>query len=251
MNNPPRSDRQLHRLRVWDALQQGWKGFMLAPWVLVGFQGLWAALVLLCGVIQDHFANLHAKTADTATALAALICLGAGVLLILWGWVGMIKGSRCVLSGQQPRLSAMAHWDGAGMARIARSYGILMALLCSLIIPIMALRILVLGLEVQPVLGLVPFVLAIVLLSYVAVNQLFLGHIMLFQNLGSLEAIQSGRRVVDGHWFQVFILLVIELLLATLGLLAYGFGLIVVTPLIICITTAAYRQLYSPTQLAH
>ena len=51
--------------------------------------------------------------------------------------------------------------------------------------------------------------------------------------------------VVQSQWWQVFGLLVLEALILLLGVLACVVGLVAAAPVCLCITGAAYRQLFN------
>jgi uncharacterized membrane protein len=52
--------------------------------------------------------------------------------------------------------------------------------------------------------------------------------------------------VVDRAWLRVVELLSLNVILLLAGLLACGVGLLVALPLVTCVATAAYRQLFGP-----
>ena len=51
--------------------------------------------------------------------------------------------------------------------------------------------------------------------------------------------------VVQGQWWQVFGLFTLQALILLLSVLAYFVGLVAAAPVCLCITGAAYRQLFS------
>ena len=53
------------------------------------------------------------------------------------------------------------------------------------------------------------------------------------------------RDRVQGQWWQVLGLLVMQVVILLLGLLACVIGLVAAVPVVFCITGAAYRQLFS------
>ena len=100
----------------------------------------------------------------------------------------------------------------------------------------------VLGLSLAVVFALLLGVLLLGVI-YLAINQSFLTQIVLFERAGSRTAIQRGWALVDPSWLMVLLLTLIEGLLVLLGLLACLVGGFVAWPLVVCIATAAYRQL--------
>ena len=78
---------------------------------------------------------------------------------------------------------------------------------------------------------------------YLSVNQKFLVQIALLEGRGPAAVVARGRRLIDPHWPLMLLLSVVEALLLLLGILACFVGLFVAWPVVVCITTAAYRQL--------
>jgi uncharacterized membrane protein len=52
--------------------------------------------------------------------------------------------------------------------------------------------------------------------------------------------------VVDRHWWPVLGLVALESVLILAGILALVVGLFVAVPVVACVSTAAYRQLFGP-----
>jgi uncharacterized membrane protein len=50
--------------------------------------------------------------------------------------------------------------------------------------------------------------------------------------------------VVDPSWWWVVLLLIVDAVILVIGTLLCGVGLLVAAPVVACITTAAYRQLF-------
>jgi len=58
-----------------------------------------------------------------------------------------------------------------------------------------------------------------------------------------LDAMAGSRRMITPHWFDVAVLLIVVGCIAGVGTLAFGFGLLVTTPLALCIAASAYLRL--------
>jgi uncharacterized membrane protein len=84
---------------------------------------------------------------------------------------------------------------------------------------------------------------------YLAVNQWFLAQIALIKGLGPIESIARGRTLLDPQWGLVLMLIWVELGIFLLGLLACFVGLLVAVPVILCTSTAAYRQVFGTEDL--
>jgi uncharacterized membrane protein len=154
-------------------------------------------------------------------------------------------------------------WDGEVFGRLLRAWLLLAAVV---LVPLIGLLLLVggplallsfyadqlvpfsrtlvevLGLSLAVVFALLLGVLLLGVI-YLAINQSFLTQIVLFERAGSRAALQRGRALVDPSWLMVLLLTLIGGLLMLLGLLACLVGAFVAWPLVVCIATAAYRQL--------
>ena len=80
--------------------------------------------------------------------------------------------------------------------------------------------------------------------TYLQVNQAFLGYIAVVKGLGPIATIQQGISIVQGQWWQVLGLLVMQVVILLLGLCAFGFGLLAAVPVVFGITASGYRQLF-------
>ena len=75
-------------------------------------------------------------------------------------------------------------------------------------------------------------------------NQSFLGFISMLEGLNPIATIQRSIAVVQGQWWQVFGLLILQVVILLLGVLACVVGLVAAAPVCVCITGAAYQQLF-------
>ena len=247
-------------LDVGLAIRDGWQAFCRAPWPFVGF-------IVLTGVLSQ-----------IAMQIPRIGWL-ASIVIKLWGGVGLIRGSWIALEGRTLRFGDLTGWDGRAVLRLLTRQ-LVLALLISLIVlvmislafvasggpamlvelvdklvaltpdeELMAQELLSTGsmlgerLVTSPVAGL-SFLIGGVLLLYLQVNQAFLGFIALLEGRGPIGAIQRGRAVVDGQWWQVLGLLILETLMLFIGFVLCLVGLLAAVPLTFCISGAAYRQLF-------
>jgi uncharacterized membrane protein len=80
------------------------------------------------------------------------------------------------------------------------------------------------------------------------VSQFFLPQLALLHDPNALDTLQAGQRQVDRHWDQVAGLAVVSFVVLVAGaLFGIGLGLFIAWPVVVCIQTAAYRQLFGPT----
>ena len=256
--NAPRS--QPH-LDVGQALREGWQAFKRAPWLFVGFTLLLTALQLLLQAFQPTFSpeKLVPRGVDPFSDWEAMlpqlryltVTLGlmvfttlVGVVLNLWGSCGMVRAAWVALGGGQPRFTTFTRWDPRALLRLYLP-GILLG--CGLIgiVSVVVLLAVVLS-QVNAWLTLPPGLVLLAGSLYLSVSQAFLPQVALLHDDHPFDALAQGPKVVDRVWPRVVELLSLHFLLLVAGLLACGVGLLVALPLITCVATAAYRQLFGP-----
>lgn len=255
--------RQGPRLNFGDALQEGWRAFSRSPGPFVGFPLVVVALQFLIQPLQSRISSGGVASSDPLDWGLYLIGLTANLLLNLWCAIGLVRGAGSALQGGHPSLGQLMRWDGEVFGRLLRAWLLLAAVV---LVPLIGLMLVVggplallsfyadqlvpfsrtlvevLGLSLAVVFALLLGVLLLGVI-YLAINQSFLTQIVLFERAGSRTAIQRGRALVDPSWLMVLLLTLIGGLLVLLGLLACLVGAFVAWPLVVCIATAAYRQL--------
>ncbi len=90
----------------------------------------------------------------------------------------------------------------------------------------------------------IPIILLIIFAIMLTINQCFLPWVALLEKLGPLETIQRGWSVVNPSWGMVLLLALVEILILMIGVLLCFVGLLAAAPVAVCISTAAYRQLF-------
>ncbi|MEA5475894.1 hypothetical protein VB716_16875 [Synechococcus sp. CCY9201] len=235
------------QLDVFEAVRQGWAAFSRAPWVFVGFSLLLTVVNAIFSGIQRLGTNEEGLPISGPMALVALLGAVAGVIVSLWGSVALVRGSWSALEGGQPSFATFVRWDGAAMIRLFRN-GLVLGVLVGLMLLVAA------GLafgvaQLSQLLAVLPLLVALLVLIYVVINQKFLAQVSLLEGLGPISAIQRGRAVVDPQWGQVLLLGLAEFAVMLLGLMACVVGLFVAIPVVACISTAAYRQVFGTTDL--
>ncbi|MCP9835941.1 hypothetical protein KBY84_00375 [Cyanobium sp. N.Huapi 1H5] len=255
--------RQGPRLNFGDALQEGWRAFSRSPGPFVGFPLVVVALQFLIQPLQSRISNGGVASSDPLDWVLYLIGLTANLLLNLWCAIGLVRGAGSALQGGHPSLGQLMRWDGEVFGRLLRAWLLLAAVVAvpllglllvvggplallgiyaDQLVPFSRTLVEVLGLSLAVVFALLLGVLLLGVI-YLAINQSFLTQIVLFERAGSRTAIQRGRALVDPSWLMVLLLTLIGGLLVLLGLLACLVGAFVAWPLVVCIATAAYRQL--------
>ncbi|MFM7676351.1 MAG: hypothetical protein ACKO5F_12395 [Synechococcus sp.] len=230
------------RLQVLEAVGEGWRAFSRTPWVFVGFTLLLTVMNGLCSSLQNLGLSEGGEITNPGLALVALAASLAGMVVSLWGSVALVRGSWSALEGGNPSFATFVRWDGAAIWRLLRN-GFVLAVLV-LAIGIVAALLAVGAYQLTQLLVALPLVALLGVLVYLAVTQKFLTQVSLLEGSGPIEAIQRGRRVVDPQWGQVFLLGLVEAGVLLLGLLACFVGVFVAIPVVACIGTAAYRQIF-------
>lgn len=257
MNAAPQSQ---PRLDVGQALREGWQAFNRAPWLFVGFTLLLTALQLLLQSLQPSIAPERLPPMDLGAILSdwmvqvprlryATVTLGLtvltallGVLLNLWGTCGLVRASWVALGGVAPGYGSFLRWDPRALLRLYLP-GFLLGCGVTAAVVMLVLLAVVLG-QVSALLTLLPALLLLAGATYLSVSQAFLPQVALLHDDHPFEALARGPQVVDPGWWRVVELLTLNVALLVLGLLACGVGLLVALPLVTCVATAAYRQLF-------
>ena len=247
-------------LSVGAAIKAGWTAFNLAPWAFIGF-------LLLSGVL--------AQLANFIPFIGGLISM----VINVWGWVGMIRGAWMALEGQSPSFADFTRWNGGSLWRLFSRQCALALVLVPIALLVLgvvmgaadawavlspvfnlaitvdpsdpqlaeagetAVRTLASNIATSP-LAISTIVVAWIFATYIQVNQTFLGFIALLEDRGPIATITRGITVVQGQWWEVLALLILQVVIVLIGFLACLVGLFAAAPVCVCITGAAYRQLF-------
>ncbi len=175
----------------------------------------------------------------------SVLLSGLSLLLNLWGTSGLIRGAWLALEGRRPQLADFSHWDAQALVRLALP-SLLLRWGLGLVFAMAGLLAVVLG-GLQPWLAVLPLLAALGGAIYLSVSQFFLPQLALLHDPNALDTLQAGHRQVDRHWDQVAGLAVLSFVLMVAGaFLGVGLGLLIAWPVVVCIQTAAYRQLFGP-----
>lgn len=251
------------RLDVSAALRDGWTAFRRAPWVLSGFLLVVLVLNLALQTLQNALSTVVTDQTPIVL-LASLLCVFASWILNFWSALGLVRGAWITLEGRKPTVLELVRWDGPAIGRV-----VLASLLLGLILTLIALPLLWLLVgaldqlldfdfsmggpmlrSVTPtpavVIRLILTSLALVgVFTYAQVNQHFLVQLASLRGSGAWQTLREGQRVVDRQWWPTLGLVALETVLFLAGLLALVLGLFVAVPVIFCVSTAAYRQLFA------
>ncbi len=77
-----------------------------------------------------------------------------------------------------------------------------------------------------------------------SVAYLFAPYLIVDENIDFWPAMEISRKKVNKHWFGLFGFSILIILLNVAGCLPLFFGLFITIPLSICITTAAYKDIF-------
>lgn len=231
------------QLRLAEAVEEGFRAFRRAPWLFVLFTLLTGGLSLLFQALTNLDALPEASQPPLPLIALALIVGTVGQVAVnLWGMVGLIRGAWTALDGNQPRWSTFSRWDGRASGRL-----LLRQLTLGLVVLVVLLvtAVVMIGLaQLRPWLAALPAVIVAVALIYLLVGQSFLPWVALLEGPGPLASLQRGRTVVDRQWWWVLLLGLVQGFILLIGALLCGVGLLAAAPLALCISTAAYRQLF-------
>ena len=229
------------QLEVLRAVQDGWDGFRKAPWTFVLFTLLVGALSLIFQGVNTLMPS-DGNTINITTIIILILAVLANGIVNLWGITGMIRGAWIALNGNRPTFADFIRWDGNAYLRLFVRQFVLGLVLFLLII----IGGLVAGglAAVNQILMLVPMIMIIIFATILTINQIFLPWIALLEKLGPLETIQRGWSVVNPSWGMVLLLALVEILILMIGVLLCFVGLLAAAPVAVCISTAAYRQLF-------
>jgi hypothetical protein len=236
-----------HRLQVLRAIEEGWQAFCRAPWTFLLFQLLVLVVALpfaglaITGAVRlagEELPALHPIAAGLALVIGAL----GYVVATLWGLVGLTRAAWRSLEGQRPDLRSFSRWDGAAGGRLLLS-SLALVLVVGLTGLIAALLSTGLG-RIHAVLASLPLLLFAAAYVWFLITQKFLIQLSLFGERNPVATLQAGIAGVNPSWWLVLWLAVVETAMHAIALLfSYG-GLFVIIPVMLCISTAAYRQLF-------
>jgi hypothetical protein len=181
-----------------------------------------------------------------STILLGLLLINvlAGVVINLWGTCGMVRAAWVALGGGRPRWITFFHFDPRALLRLFLP-GFLLSLGVTAVVVMLVLLAVVLS-QGNPLLVLLPALILVTGAVYLAVSQAFLPQVALLHDDHPFEALARGRQVVDPVWSDVVLLGLLNAGLLIVGVLACLVGLVVAVPVVLCVSTAAYRQLFGP-----
>jgi uncharacterized membrane protein len=236
-----------NKLQVLRAVEDGWQAFCRAPWPFLLFQVLVTLILvpfgalLLGGLLRlnsGELTFLHPVAAGIAVVVGAI----GYVIVGLWGVVGITRCAWMSLDGQRPSFRNFTRWDGAASGRLLGS-----AILLAIVLGVVGLVAALIGTGLNALnttLTVIPVIVFGIFYIWFLITQKFLLQLSLFGVKRPVETLQAGVNGVNPSWWVVLWLGIVESVIhAVAALFSYG-GLFVIFPVVICISTAAYRQLF-------
>ena len=226
------------------AIEDGWAAFARAPWTFLLFQMLAGGIALLFAQFAVAGGALLAGMGEAPQPptqwLMLLFGLVGYAITTTWGIVGLVRGAHESLQGNRPAFATFTRFDGAVWALLWRSLVVGLALiLIKVVIGVVGFGLY----KIDAPLALIPLIIAIVMATYLMVNQQFFLQITLFEERNLMETIQHGSSLNDPRWWQMLgFVVTLSMVNLLLGLLLIFTGFIVAIPVILCISTAAYLQ---------
>ena len=230
------------RLQVMKAVEDGWNAFTRSPWPFVLFVLLTGVLSVVFQIIGNVATATSSDSVGPGVIVGTIVSFVGSTIVSLWGVNGLIRGAWKALDGKRPGFTDLARWDGGAAGRLFVTQ-LVLGLICGIIL---VLAMVIAGglAQVHQALALIPVIAALVVFLYLAINQTYLPWIAVLQSGNPFDTIQRGRVGVDPSWWWVVLLLIVEVLILVIGFLLCGIGLLAASPVVICISTAAYRQLF-------
>ena len=236
------------RLHILQAVEDGWGAFCRAPWAFLLFQALaglillpFAALTAVGGARLAEVGELMGVHPTGAWA-ALIIGVVGYVIVALWTVVGLTRGAWLSLEGRKPCFADFTRWDRPASARLLLSLMVL-AIVVAVAGTIAALVGAGLGM-LNEALSVLPMIVVAIFFLWLLVTQKFLIQVSLLGTANPLHTLRSGVNVVNPSCWMVLWLGIVEGVIHAIGgLFSYG-GLLVVVPVVLCISTAAFRQLF-------
>lgn len=230
------------RLHVLKAVEDGWSAFTRSPWPFVLFTLLTGVLSVVFQIIGNVATASSSNTVGPGVIVGTIVSVVGSTIVSLWGVNGLIRGAWKALDGERPGFTDLVRWDGGAAGRLFVTQ-LVLGLICGIIL---VLAMVIAGglAQVHQALALIPVIAALVVFLYLAINQTFLPWIAVLQSGNPFDTIQRGRVGVDPSWWWMVLLLIVEALILVIGFVLCGIGLLAASPVVICISTAAYRQLF-------
>ena len=237
-------------LQVLKAVEDGWNAFCKAPWSFLLFQFLGFVVSLpFIGIALLGSSAFSEKVAWLNPILGFLLVVVGVISLIivwLWTWVGLLQGAWTALEGHKPDFAVFTRWNKLASLRLAASQ-----ILCLLISAVAASIAYLAGkglFQINQSLIWIPWVAFAILWIWFHVSQAFIFQASLLGSKNPIKAVGSGINIISPSWWNVLWLLIVQFgVIYIVIITTYITGLWSAAPFLLCISTAAYRQLFGST----
>lgn len=197
-----------------DAIRFGWETFKQRPWFFIGAAAILALANIAAGIVSGAVDSIAGGSSEEPTALGSVVSYALGVLISM--------GATAFF------LAAHDNWQGVEFSALWRPNPywkfFVTSILSSLAVGIGLLLLIVPGL-------------------IAAVLFMFAPFLVIDRGLGPIEALKESMELTKGNRWPLFWFILLLGLIALVGALALGVGLLVAVPIIGLAAAYAYRLL--------
>ena len=198
--------------QISEVFQNSWKFVKSQIWVLAG---LCIGFCLLSGVINLCTLPLQGSVSGSIITYAIITIISSVFSL------GYVKNMFQIMDGEEPQFSAymqsLPKVINMWLAGLIYGFVVLIGC-CLLIIP-----------------GL-----------YLAIRLQFYVQFIVDENAGIIESLNKSWQLTKGLVVPLFLLIIVEILIAIVGLILFGIGFFIAYPLIVMMSCYVYRILNRP-----
>jgi hypothetical protein len=168
--------------------------------------------------------------------------LGLNVVGNLWMNVGLFRGAWKAVGGAAPKFADFLRWDSQAINRLFWMTLLLTVIYFELILHLGLAGILLSFIRLE--LMIIPLTAGVLVMVYLAITQMFHVPLVVAKGKKPLEAFKAGFHRINPQFWQMLCFAGVIGLITIIGLLIFGFGLLVAYPVVVCILTAAYQHLF-------
>ena len=219
-----------YELDIGGCISRGWELVKKNFWPIVGMTAL---ITVIIGVINQVF-GLFTRPAVNSMIMEQRVSMGAILIIFLTIIVsgpiytifmaGLFKYYLKLIRGESPGIGDAFSGFGPSIGQL-----ILLSL-------------------VMNILTLIGYALCLVPGIYLAVAWFFSIPLVIDRQMGFWQAMELSRKMVNKHWFLMFVFLLVYGLLSMAGIIACCIGIFVTLPIGIGALMYAYETIFSPPQ---
>ena len=200
-----------------DIFSAAWKGLKSQIWLLAG-------LLIGFTIIYSLLLQFAVPAKGEAISISGIIVMILCVLLEGLFVMGYLRNCLQTLEGEEPQFS-----EYGKVSRLLLRY--LAAWLLT---------------SVMMMIGLALFILPGI---YLVLRFQFVYASIVDEDVGILTSFKRSWRMTKGHVLPLLVILLIQMLIITIGILALGIGIFVAVPLILLMYAQTYKKLIAPATL--